>query len=296
MAVWPGASASTVQGPFMKGAVHPYLRGHSQRGLAPPVIPANFQCLETTGDATLVSTLVIGRPPGSHWPRFWSSWNWTCHCASLGLGCCSVAKSCLTLCDPKDCSTPGFPVLHHLPVCADSCPLSQWCRPTISSSVIPFSSCLQSFPACVCMLVAQSCPTLCDPMDCSLPGCFVHGILQARILEWVAISFSSINIRIFSNESALRIRWPKDWSFSFSPSWRMYKMETGTITIPHITVLTGLLWADICEALRTAPFTEWARMAISRGTRGLLSPGNGACLLASLLGPSLWKSRSELSA
>ena len=40
------------------------------------------------------------------------------------------------------------------------------------------------------MLVAQSCLTLCDCMDCSLPGSSVHGILQARILEWVAI-FSS---------------------------------------------------------------------------------------------------------
>ena len=39
-------------------------------------------------------------------------------------------------------------------------------------------------------LVAQSCPTLCDPTDCSLPGSSVHGILQVRILEWVAISFS----------------------------------------------------------------------------------------------------------
>ena len=38
--------------------------------------------------------------------------------------------------------------------------------------------------------VAQSCPTLCDPMECSLPGSSVHGILQARVLEWVAISFS----------------------------------------------------------------------------------------------------------
>ena len=36
----------------------------------------------------------------------------------------------------------------------------------------------------------QSCPTLCDPMDCSLPGSSLHGILQARVLEWVAISFS----------------------------------------------------------------------------------------------------------
>ena len=40
------------------------------------------------------------------------------------------------------------------------------------------------------MLVAQSCPTLRDPMDCSPPGSSVHGILQDGILEWVVISFS----------------------------------------------------------------------------------------------------------
>ena len=38
--------------------------------------------------------------------------------------------------------------------------------------------------------VAQSCPTLRDPMDCSLPGSSVHGIFQARVLEWSAIAFS----------------------------------------------------------------------------------------------------------
>ena len=42
----------------------------------------------------------------------------------------------------------------------------------------------------VCVLVTQSCPALPDPTDCSLPGSSVHGILQARILEWVAIPFS----------------------------------------------------------------------------------------------------------
>ena len=40
------------------------------------------------------------------------------------------------------------------------------------------------------VLVAQPCLTFCDPMDCSLPGSSVHGILQAKILEWVAIPFS----------------------------------------------------------------------------------------------------------
>ena len=93
--------------------------------------------------------------------------------------------------------------------CSNSCLPSWWCRPTISSSVIPFS-CPQSFPTLGSFPmsqffesggqsigpivkwseVAQSCPTLCDPVDCSLPGSSVHGILQARILEWVAISFS----------------------------------------------------------------------------------------------------------
>ena len=48
--------------------------------------------------------------------------------------------------------------------------------------------------------VAQSCPTLCDPMDCSLPGSSIHGIFQARILEWVAISFSRGSSQ------------PRDWS------------------------------------------------------------------------------------
>ena len=54
-------------------------------------------------------------------------------------------QSCPTLCDPIDCSTPAFPV--YPGTSSNSCPLSQWCHPTISSSVVPFSSCPQSFPA-----------------------------------------------------------------------------------------------------------------------------------------------------
>ena len=42
--------------------------------------------------------------------------------------------------------------------------------------------------------VAQSCPTLPDPMDCSLPGSSVHGIFQARVLEWGAIAFSAFSV------------------------------------------------------------------------------------------------------
>ena len=46
------------------------------------------------------------------------------------------------------------------------------------------------FLSCVWVLVTQSCPALCDPKDCSPPGSSVHGIFQARMLEWVAIFFS----------------------------------------------------------------------------------------------------------
>ena len=67
----------------------------------------------------------------------------------------SVAQSCLTLCDPMNCSTPGLPV-HRTPrVYPNPCPLSQWCHPAISSSVVPFSSCSQSLPASESFPVSQ---------------------------------------------------------------------------------------------------------------------------------------------
>ena len=50
------------------------------------------------------------------------------------------------------------------------------------------------------VLIAQSCPTLCDPMDYSRPGSSVHGIFQATILEWFAISFSSNSVILFNND------------------------------------------------------------------------------------------------
>ena len=60
-------------------------------------------------------------------------------------------------------------------------------------SICPLNSSLFLWDQCVCVCVcsvAQSCLTLCDPMDCSLPGFSVHGIFQTSVLEWVAISSS----------------------------------------------------------------------------------------------------------
>ena len=58
----------------------------------------------------------------------------------------------------------------------------------------------------------QSCPTLCDPMDSSPPGSSVPGILQARILEWVGISFSNASMRAKSLQSCPTLCDPMDSS------------------------------------------------------------------------------------
>ena len=63
---------------------------------------------------------------------------------------------------------------------------------------------------CVCVWVTQSCPTLCDPMDHSPPGSSVLGILQARILEWVAMSFSRGSSQ------------PRDWSWALHIAGRLF--------------------------------------------------------------------------
>ena len=63
-----------------------------------------------------------------------------------------------------------------------------------------------------CCLVAKLCPSLCDPMDSSPPGSSVRGIFQARILEWVAISFSRGS------------SWPRDWTVVLlHPRWILYR-------------------------------------------------------------------------
>ena len=77
-------------------------------------------------------------------------------------------QSCPTLCDPRDGSPPGSPSLRFSRQ-------EHW-------SGLPFPSPMHE--------VAQSCLTLRDPMDCSLPGSSIHGIFQARVLEWGAIAFS----------------------------------------------------------------------------------------------------------
>ena len=74
--------------------------------------------------------------------ELWGFYFWT---RTFECCCCLVAQSYPTLCDPMNCSTPDFPVLHYFLEFAET--HSQWCHPTISSSDALFSFCPQFFPA-----------------------------------------------------------------------------------------------------------------------------------------------------
>ena len=100
--------------------------------------------------------------------------------------------------------------------------------------------------------VAQSCPTLRDPMDCSLPGSSVHGILQARVLEWVAIALSTIQVRETENQFSSLILvqlFVNPWaavhqaSLSITHSQSLFKLMSVESVIPsnHLILCRPLL-------------------------------------------------------
>ena len=89
-------------------------------------------------------------------------------------------ESCPTLCDAMDGSPPGSPG----PWESSGKNIGVGCHFLVQCMQVKSES-----------EVAQSCPTLSDPTDCSLPGSSVHGIFQARVLEWGATAFSVILVR-----------------------------------------------------------------------------------------------------
>ena len=132
----------------------------------------------------------------------------------------------------------------------------------------------------LCSSVTQSCPTLCDPMNRSMPGFPVHHHLpeftqthvhQVRDAIQPSHSLSSLlllppippSIRVFSNESTIHMRWPKYWSFSFSiipskeiPGLISFRMDLldlfavqGTLKslLQHHSSKASILWHSACK-------------------------------------------------
>ena len=120
-------------------------------------------------------------------PPVWGGVTWRKSCS------CSVAQLCLPICDPMDCSTPGFPVLQHLP---------KFAKLMSIELVMPSNHLI-----------------LCHPL-LFLPSTFP-------------------SIRVSSNESAVPTRWPKHWSFSFSP-YNEYSRLTSFSLISLISLISLL--------------------------------------------------------
>ena len=121
-------------------------------------------------------------------------WHWLC---------CSVAQLCLTLCNPVgsrlSCPSPCPRT------CSNSCPLSWWCHPTFSSFVIPFSSCLQSFPASGSLLISWFFASGGQIIGASASA----SVLPMNIQDWFPLGWTgwiSLNSkglsRVFSNTTA----------------------------------------------------------------------------------------------
>ena len=127
--------------------------------------------------------------------------------------CAKLLQLCPTLCDSMDCSPLGSAIHCNCYCCcclvtsvvSDSVRPQRWQptrlpRPWDSPGKNTGVDChflLQRMKVKSESEVAQSCPTPSDPMDCSPPGSSVHGIFQARVLEWGAIAFSGFNWHVF---------------------------------------------------------------------------------------------------
>ena len=149
--------------------------------------------------------------------------------------CCSVSKLCPTLCDLMACHRPGLPVLHY-PITAAA-----------AKSL-------------------QSCPTLWDPMDCSLPGFSVRGILQARTLEWVAISFSNACkwkvkvkslscVRLFATPWTAAYQAPPSMGFSGQQYWSGVPLPSPTLSLVCSNSCPLSWWCHPTISSSVAPFS-----------------------------------------
>ena len=177
-----------------------------------------------------------------------------------------LLQSCPTLCDPIDGSPPGSAVPGIL-----QARTLEWVAISFSNKIINFNLNQQCRHGC------SVCPNLCNPMNHSMPGLSVHHQIPESTqthVHWVcdAIQQSHLcrpllllpsifpSIRVFSNESALCIRWPKYWRFSFSISpsnehselvsfrmdWLDFLAVQGTLKnlLQHQSSKASILWCS----------------------------------------------------
>ena len=163
--------------------------------------------------------------------------------------CCSVIQSCPTLCDPMDRNIPGFPVLHHLPDLTQTHVrwVSQWCDATISSSAIPFSFCLQSFPASGSFLMSR----LFASGGQSIGASASASVLPMNIQDWFPLGLTGLISlqskgfsRVFSNTTVQKAQKFKSAKLSFDCTLQFPK---GLCKYPNVQVTSWSYYVRISE-------------------------------------------------
>ena len=164
-----------------------------------------------------------------------ASYVWISNTLSNSVQSSSVTRSCLTLCDPMDCSTPGFPVHHQLSE------LTQIHVHRVSDAIQP------SHPLSHALLL--------------LPSIFP-------------------SIRVFSNESVLHIRWPKDWSFSFSisPSKEYSGLISFRMTWLDLLAVQGTLKSLLQHHSSKAPILQCSAFFIVQLSHPYMTTGKNIAL------------------
>ena len=136
--------------------------------------------------------------------------------------CCAVAQSCLTLCDSHGLQHARLPCPSPSPgTCANACPLSRWCHPTISSSVISFSSCLQSFPASGSFLMSSRFASGCQSIGASA------SVFLMNIQDWFPLGLTGL------------ICCPRD-SQESSPTAQFKNISFSVLSLPYGPTLTSI--------------------------------------------------------
>ena len=134
-----------------------------------------------------------------------------------------MAQLCLNLCNQIDCSMSGFPVHHQIREFAQTYPLSRWCQLTISSSLIPFSSCLQSFPASGSFPMNQF---------FTLGGQSIGVSSSASLLP--------MNFHDWFLEDGLVWSWSPRDSQESSPTLQFKSMNSSALSFLYIPILTSI--------------------------------------------------------
>ena len=140
------------------------------------------------------------------------------------------SQSCPTLCNPMDCSMPGFLIHHQLLEFTQTRPLSRWCHPTISFSVVPFSSRFQSFPASgsfqMSQLFASGSQSIGISASASVLPMNIQDWFPLGLTDWIFLQSKGLS-RVFSNTTVQKHQFfgaqPSSQSNSHIHTWPLEK-------------------------------------------------------------------------